>query len=175
MIRSSGGCYRKDLFKKIGMFNENLIRSQDMEFNLRLKRAGGKTLISSKIISYYHSKENMINFFRHNFMNGIWAIYPLKFTRTSLRLRHYIPFLFVLSLLLTGTLGIFYLISLNIFFAIVVSYLVLSLFFSGKISLKERNILLLFILPVSFLNRHIAYGLGSIMGFIKLFLPPYKI
>ena len=34
-----GGCYKKEVFKKIGLFNENLVRFQDMEFNLRLEKA----------------------------------------------------------------------------------------------------------------------------------------
>jgi glycosyltransferase involved in cell wall biosynthesis len=32
-----GGCYKKDVFDKIGYFNENLFRTQDLEFNMRLK------------------------------------------------------------------------------------------------------------------------------------------
>lgn len=40
-----GGCYRRDVFQRIGLFNERLVRSQDMEFNTRLKNAGGKILL----------------------------------------------------------------------------------------------------------------------------------
>ena len=32
------GCYKKEIFEKIGLFDENLVRNQDIEFNLRLKR-----------------------------------------------------------------------------------------------------------------------------------------
>jgi len=39
-----GGCYRREIFEKIGYFNENLPRGQDMEFNLRLREFGGKIL-----------------------------------------------------------------------------------------------------------------------------------
>ena len=31
------GCYRKEVFKEVGLFNENLIRNQDIELNLRIK------------------------------------------------------------------------------------------------------------------------------------------
>ena len=37
-----GGCYKKEIFSKIGLFNENLIRGQDREFNYRLRNNGGK-------------------------------------------------------------------------------------------------------------------------------------
>ncbi len=54
-----GGCFKKGLFDKIGYFNENLIRSQDMEFNLRLKRFGGKILLTPDIISYYYTRSTI--------------------------------------------------------------------------------------------------------------------
>jgi len=36
---------KKRYLKKIGLFNENLVGSQDMKFNLRLQKAGGKILL----------------------------------------------------------------------------------------------------------------------------------
>ncbi len=148
-----GGCYRKEIFKKIGFFNENLIRSQDMEFNLRLKRAGGKILLAPDIISYYYPKSNLKDFFIHNFRDGVWAIYPLKFVKIPLRLRHYIPFIFVLTL------------PLNIWL-----YIPVVFYFSLKIALKRKDLRYYFTMPIVFLARHIGYGLGSVWGMIKLFL-----
>src|SRR5438552_1613745 len=37
-----GGVYRREVFARIGFFDEELVRNQDDEFNLRLVRAGGK-------------------------------------------------------------------------------------------------------------------------------------
>jgi len=163
-----GGCYKKEVFKKIGFFNENLLRSQDMEFNLRLKRAGGKILLAPDIVSYYYPKENLKDFFIHNFKDGIWAIYPLKFVKTPLRLRHYIPLIFVLSLLGTGLLGIFFPIFFWIFIFFLSLYFLSTLYSSAEITLKEKNILFLLLMPIVFANRHIGYGLGSMWGIIKL-------
>ncbi len=96
-----GGCYRREVFEKIGYFNENLKRSQDLEFNLRLGKAGGKILLIPDVLSYYYPKSGFKDFFVHNFWDGFWAIYPLKFTKTQLKLRHYIPFLFILSMIIS--------------------------------------------------------------------------
>ena len=147
------GCYRKEIFKKIGFYNENLVRSQDMEFNLRLKKSGGKILLVPDIVSYYYPKSNLKEFFFHNFEDGIWAIYPLKFMKTPLRLRHYIPLIFVLTL------------PLNIWF-----YIPLSLFFSLQIAFREKDLRLFFLMPLVFAARHIGYGLGSVVGLIKLLI-----
>ena len=40
-----GGCYRREVFDRVGLFDERLARSQDFDFNLRLRRAGGKILL----------------------------------------------------------------------------------------------------------------------------------
>jgi len=152
-----GGCYKKEVFDKIGLFNENLLRSQDMEFNLRLRKAGGKILLVPDIVSYYYPKSNLKDFFLHNFEDGIWAICPLKFIRMPLKLRHYIPLFFVLTL------------PLNIWF-----YIPLSLFFSLQIAFREKDFRLFLVMPLAFGARHIGYGLGSIIGLIKLFLPANK-
>jgi len=146
-----GGCYKREVFNRIGLFNENLLRSEDMEFNLRLKKAGGKILLVPDIVSYYYPKSNLKDFFRHNFEDGIWAILPLKFVKTPLKLRHYIPLIFVLTLPLS-----------------VWPYIPISSFFSLKIAIREKDIKLFFVMPLVFFSRHFAYGLGSIWGLIKI-------
>lgn len=165
-----GGCYKKDVFAKIGLFNEKLIRSQDLEFNLRLKRAGGKILLVPDIVSYYYPKSKLKDFFCHNIKDGVWAIYPLKFVKLPLSLRHYIPLLFVSSLLGTGFLGIFSPIFFGLFLFMICLYLLTTLYFTVKISIKEKEARFLFLLPIVFAGRHISYGFGSILGLIKLLI-----
>ena len=148
-----GGCYKREVFEKIGLFNENLKRSQDIEFNLRLKRAGGKILLVPDIISYYYPKSNLEDFFLHNFEDGTWAVLPLKFVKTPLKLRHYIPLIFVLTLPLS-----------------IWPYIPISLFFSAQIAFCEKDLRLFFVMPLVFATRHFGYGLGSIFGLIKLFV-----
>jgi len=36
------GCYLKEIFDKIGLYDERLIRNQDIELNKRLRKSGGK-------------------------------------------------------------------------------------------------------------------------------------
>ncbi len=146
-----GGCYKKEVFEKIGLFNENLIRSQDMEFNLRLKRAGGRILLTPEIVAYYYPHSNLFEFFNHNFKDGVWSILPLKFVKIPFKLRHYLPLLFVLTLPLS-----------------IWPYILISLFFSLQIAFREKDLKLFFLMPLVFATRHFGYGLGSVWGLIKL-------
>lgn len=150
-----GGCYKKEIFEKIGFFNEKLIRSQDMEFNIRLKKSGGKILLAPEIVSYYYPKSNLKDFFIHNFKDGVWVTYPLKFGIRIFSWRHLIPLIFVLS----------------IFFVIpFVLYILVNLFFSFRIALKEKDLRYFFVLPIAFITRHFGYGLGSIWGLVKILI-----
>ena len=139
-----------------------------MEFNLRLKRSGGKILLFPDIISCYYPKSDFKDFFLHDFNNGFWIIYSSKFTKVPLRLRHYLPFISLSILLLMGVLSIF---SFTFFYFFVLTiglYLLLSLYFSANIAIKQKNIKLLFLMPVAFGIRHLGYGLGSMRGLLKL-------
>lgn len=168
------GCYRREVFQKIGLYNENLVRSQDMEFNLRLKRKDGKILLHPEIVSYYYIRSNLKAIFRHRFTDGIWAIYPLKFVKMPLSWRHYVPLAFVLSLI--GSIMLFPLFPffLWLFLFIVGSYSLANIYFSYRIAFCQRNFRYFFIMPVIFTTFHIGYGLGSIWGAIKLLLPVKK-
>ena len=87
------GCYRREIFKKIGLFNEKLIRNQDLEFNLRLKKRGGKILLVPDIVSYYYARSTLRALTKNNFSNGFWVIYSTKFAKMPFSVRHLIPFL----------------------------------------------------------------------------------
>jgi len=163
------GCYKKEVFNKIGFFNEKLFRSQDMELNMRLKKAGGKIMLIPDIIVRYHPKSDLIGFWKHNILDGIWAIYPLKFMKTPLKLRHLLPFIFVLSLMSLLIAGFFCLFCFKLFLGVVLLYLAVNLYFSFVISLKEKDLRYLFILPLVFAVRHFGYGIGSLLGLIKIF------
>jgi len=163
-----GGCYKKEIFDKIGLFNEKLIRSQDMEFNIRLKKAGGKIILNPEIVSYYYPKSTLKEFFKHNFTDGVWTVYPVKITNVPLKLRHYIPLLFILSLLGTMILSIFWKLFLWLSLFIFGIYLMVSLYFSIRIACQEKNIKYLFLMPITFACRHFGYGLGSLWGILTI-------
>ncbi len=164
-----GGCYRKEVFEKIGLFNEKLIFSQDMEFNLRLKKAGGRTLFVPEIVSYYYARSNFKAFCKHNFRNGVWVIVPFKFTTIiPVSWRHLVPLVFVASLVSSPAFSIFSSIFYWLFLLIIGSYLLANLYFSGGIAIREKNFRYFFLMPIIFATFHISYGLGSIWGLMMV-------
>ena len=58
-----GGVYRREVFDRIGLFDAELIRNQDDEFNLRLTRAQGRIWQSPRIRSWYSPRATLRSLF----------------------------------------------------------------------------------------------------------------
>jgi len=168
-----GGCYRKEVFDRVGLFNENLVRGQDMEFNLRLKKARGKTLLVPDIVSYYYARSDIKSFWEHNFTNGVWAILPFLYSPIMpVSWRHLVPLIFVSSLLGSCVLGLLWPLFLYLFVAILGAYVLTNLAASFQLSVQRRDIRYLIAMPFIFGALHVGYGLGSLWGFLRLLAKP---
>ncbi len=160
-----GGCWHRELFDRIGGFNEKLARSQDIEFNLRIARAGGTILLDPGIQCDYFARADLASFWKHNFSNGIWAVLPFAFSDiVPVRPRHLIPLAFVVSLAASTILPFPWSI------AIASAYAAVNLLASAQIAIALRRPSYLALLPVAFASLHLAYGLGSAWGLIQLIL-----
>lgn len=167
------GCYKKEVFNKIGLFDERLVRNQDIEFNKRLKNSGGKIVLIPAVEIVYYARNNYNKLWENNFQNGLWVIKTAYFTKdlSSLSIRHFIPFLFSLFLI---SFPILLLIS-TWFVIPFILYFVLSLYFGLKLSMKNKNLTLFPFVAYAFWVLHISYGLGSIYGLLQILFVPKRL
>lgn len=154
------GIYRREVFNKIGLFDETLVRNQDIELNSRLIKAGFKIYYSPEIYAEYRAPHSLFNFIRQAFCNGYWNIPTVFKTNYALSCRHFVPLFFVLNIFLTLPFFLLWL-------TIVLSYALCSIVFSLNIALK-KGFKYLFITPLIFLVLHISYGLGSLISILVL-------
>jgi hypothetical protein len=134
-----------------------------MEFNLRIQRAGGVILLDPSIVCDYFSRPTLAGFWRHNFRNGVWAVLPFAFSHyVPVRARHLIPFVFVCLL----TMSLF--LPFPWFFAVAATYAGANLAASAHLAFVERKLSQFFLLPIVFASLHLAYGLGSAWGLLKV-------
>src|SRR5882724_11065510 len=54
------GCWKKSTFDRVGYFDEELVRNQDDEHNLRIVRNGGKIYQSPRIQSWYRVRGSLM-------------------------------------------------------------------------------------------------------------------
>ena len=163
-----GGCWRREVFERIGLFDERLAKGQDREFNHRLRQAGGRILMVPEIACQYVARSNLKEFLEWIFLCGSVPFYISKVARTNIfSMRNLIPPLFVLVSLGSLLLSIVSQVFLWLFLTIVVLYLVPSIYFSVQVARKERDIRFLATMPLAFLLTHLVYGIGSWVGILR--------
>lgn len=96
------GCWKRNVFEKYGYYDVRLIRNQDIELNKRIIRGGGHIYIVSDTYCTYLARETFGSISHNNYLNGKWNVLTVYYTGQfdSLSIRHFIPLLFVLSLLI---------------------------------------------------------------------------
>ncbi|MGC2423343.1 MAG: glycosyltransferase family 2 protein [Nitrospirota bacterium] len=164
-----GGCYRKEVFDKIGLFNEMLVKHQDMELNCRLRAAGGHILLAPDIVCQYYARTDIKSFLLHNFGNGLSIFSSLKESDVKpVSVRHLIPLIFVSSLITSTVLSILVPVFIWLLLAILCSYISAALYFSFKISRDRKDPKLILAMPPVFALLHVSHGLGSLYGVLCL-------
>lgn len=161
------GAYRHEVFDTIGAFDERLFRNQDIEFNYRLRKAGGKIWMSPKIKSYYHVPATFGGFVRQAFSNGFWNVRTWKLVPGSLALRHFVPLAFVMALLGGVALAPLVDFGAQLLAIILLSYISVAII-SSVVTARRRGLTLFPVLPGLFFAIHVAYGLGSLWGLLRL-------
>jgi len=161
------GAYRREVFNRIGLFDEELMRNQDYELNYRLRKAGGKILLTPAIKSYYYTRSSLGKLWSQYFHYGFWKVQMLRKHPRSVNVRQLVPPLFVLALLLSGALSAISSLATWVFALVVASYLSLSLSFSFSIA-AHRGWRYLPILPIIFACLHLSWGLGFLYSLAQL-------
>jgi len=157
------GCYKREVFDRIGYFNEKLVRNQDIEFNLRLKRAGGKIILFPDIELTYYSRSTFKELWKNNFANGFWIITGAKYADNPFSIRHLIPLVFVLTLLIGIVFWVFFSIIGKLLVMILCVYLFLMLIESFS---KGESLSVTLLMILAFPILHISYGIGSLCAVI---------
>lgn len=164
------GCYKRDIFEKIGLFDEELIRNQDDEFNARLIKSGGSIFLIPSIKIQYFARESIKKVAVMFYQYGLFKPLVNKKVGKPSTVRQFFPVGFVLFIILFLSSFFISKTFLALCSSIVIIYFVINLFFTIKLVIKTGKPKLLIILPFVFLIIHLSYGCGYINGFIKFFI-----
>lgn len=160
------GAYKREVFDKVGFFNEALTRTEDNEIHYRIQKAGFKLCFNPEIISYQHTRNNLKGMIKQKYGNGKWIGLTSSVSPKCLSYYHFVPFLFVSALIVCSIIACFgYPLLLEILL------LLYSMFdFVNTVScFTMRDIHpQFFLLPVLFPLMHIAYGVGTIVGIFEI-------
>ena len=157
------GIYKKEVFEKIGTFDEDLIRNQDDELNFRLTKGGYKILYNPEIQSEYYVRGSIKKLYKQYYQYGYWKVYVNKKHKTITTIRQMVPLFFVLGLLLGTLISILIPVFWYVFVFGITIYLIMALLFAYRVNDKQVSILkVATIFPV----LHFSYGFGYLIGIL---------
>lgn len=151
--------FKRELIEKVGLFDEELVRNQDAEFNYRLNAKGFSILMVPEMTCFYFVRESLSSVINQYYQYGFYKPLVFKKLKGSMKPRHIIPAIFVLYLigLLIGHQFILTVIpAIMYLFLVLLFSLVNSLTFIQKLNC-------LFVFP----SLHLSYGIGYIVGAFK--------
>ena len=163
------GCYKKEVFKNIGLYDEELIRNQDDELNGRLTQSGGKIILIPNIVLKYYARDTIKKVFSMFYQYGFFK--PLVYLKLKkpASARQFAPLFFVLGILIGLLTGLFNRLILKMTLFCIGFYFFILLIISLKIMMK-RKLKFIFIsyFLITFFTIHWSYGWGYINGISTL-------
>jgi len=164
------GAFRRDLFDRVGMYNEKLVRNQDNELNARIREAGGKIYQAPALRTEYHPVAGFWKLLRVTFRTSQWHLFSIRENARAMGLRHLVPGLFVVALAALLLASFFSSHALFGVLALLLAYLLAGFVVAGLRTSYGPSIALA--MPFACLCFHVSYGLGTLAGGRYLVQPP---
>lgn len=165
------GAFRRELFDRIGMYNEKLVRNQDNELNARIRKLGGKIYQTPALTTEYHPAATFRDLLRQTFRQSQWHLFSIRENTASMSPRHFAPAAFLIGFLVLALLSPLSEMAFRCLACAGALYLAAAALFSlSKIHQLRPTIVCC--LPVAFACFHAAYGFGTLAGLKYLFAAP---
>ncbi len=158
--------YTRQAIERTGLFDEELVRNQDDEYNYRLRKLGGRLLLAPEIRSRYYSRSSFRLLWRQYFQYGYWKVRVMQKHLRQCSPRQFVPPLFVVALLCSLVLAPFSAVGRWMLLLVAAPYVLANI--SASIRTTRKGHVRLF--PLLFLAHatlHLAYGSGILVGLMK--------
>lgn len=159
------GCWRRQTLIDLGGFDPQLVRNQDDELNLRITRAGGTIWQSPRIRSWYRPRSRFRDLFRQYHQYGFWKVAVIKKHGRPAALRHLVPGVFLIGLLLSMLGGFFHPVIWGLG-AFVLTLYVSFVGLGSALAAKKAGWKLWPEIAVAMVIFHMAYGTGFMRGWL---------
>lgn len=156
------GMYKREVYEKVGPYNEVLKYTEDNDMSYRIRQAGYKMCYSPNVKSYELIRPNFRKMLKQKFRNGLWIGKTLKVNPHCFSLFHFVPALFVAAIVITAIIA-----GLGFPWLCIAMwglYIILSIVFLIIGSAREGFQFTNLALPGIFAAMHVCYGAGTIIG-----------
>jgi glycosyltransferase involved in cell wall biosynthesis len=158
--------YTREIMRRAGPFDEELVRNQDDEFNFRIREVGGRILMAADVRSRYESRGSLRSLARQYFQYGYWKVRVMQKHPRQMSVRHFVPAAFVSALVATGLAALAVPAARTALIGLAAIYVAACLLFSAM-TLRRAGFGLVLLLPAAFATLHLAYGIGFLFGLFR--------
>ena len=164
------GCFRRDVFDRVGLYDTELVRNQDDELNGRIIKNGGKIYLIPNIVTKYYARDKIAKVRKMFYQYGLYKPLVNKKLGAPATIRQFFPLAFVLGLIFGAALSCTHWVIALLYAIVLVLYLLLACWFTFKSIAKTGNWQLLAYQPIIYLTVHLSYGWGYLMGIYKIMM-----
>ena len=160
------GAWRREVFDRVGRFDEEMVRNQDDELSYRIRARGGRVLLDPSIRSAYYPRSTLRSLWRQYFQYGYWKVRVLQKHALQMRARQFAPPAFVVALAALAAFAPFAAAGRAWLAGLVGVYLTANLAASAWAA-RRADARSAPWLPVVFAVLHVSYGAGFLAGLAR--------
>jgi succinoglycan biosynthesis protein ExoA len=152
--------YRREVFQRIGCFDERFDACEDVEFNHRVARAGLSCYFTPRVQVRYFPRDNLGGLYRQMVRYGRGRVRLLRKHPDTFSPAGFVPAAFLAGLLLGPLLACLFPTLGFAWAGCLALYAALVLGFSAALARRSRDLALLPLLPLVFVTVHLGAGAG---------------
>lgn len=162
------GCFPREVFDRVGLYDEELVRNQDDELNGRITRSGGRIYLIPDLIIDYYGRKTLPQVCKMFYQYGLFKPLGNRKLGGATTIRQFVPLCFVLGIILGGVISLLFPLFVCLYALGIGLYLLLDLFVSWFNS--KQSLLVFLRLCLVYPTIHFGYGWGYIVGIYKLLM-----
>lgn len=162
------GCFKREVFNKVGLYDNELVRNQDDELNGRIIKNGGKIFLIPNIVTKYYARDKISKVWKMFYQYGLYKPLVNSKLGSPATIRQFFPLLFVLGLVIGLLLSFINRIFADIYICVLALYVIMSFIYTYKSVARTRNYMLFVYQPITYFTIHFGYGWGYLVGIYKL-------
>jgi len=167
------GAFRRDVFDKVGLFDESMVRNQDYELNVRIRNTGERIYLDPAIRFTYTPRGTPKALWRQYFQYGWWRVETVRRHPRSIRLRQLVPPAFVSLLLTLGLIAPWSAVAAVAFAALALTYGVTIAWVAIRMARKHHSAPPSTV-ALAFVILHFSWSTGFLMNLLTGGRIPYR-
>jgi hypothetical protein len=161
------GMWPRQVFARIGLFDEELVRNQDDELNYRLRKLGGRVVLAPTMRSSYQNRQSLARLARQFFEYGEWKVRVLQKHPRQMSWRHFVPPAFVAALLLASAAAVVRLPGADVLASTLTATYGIAVLAVGRRVAADRGLSAWLAVASAFIIMHVAWGSGFLLGLLR--------